>query len=171
MIGGGRYSRPPEMEAALEGARREIPKDFLSRRGRGVQVLRTSSKICQQIKVTFFFFFLSDFGPSSPSSRSGWFPKQPLKNVAQGTRGKDMRTGAREAAPARRRCKRREQKAPPSRVKLKSPHPQHLSASTAGLVVPTNQKVLAEITKEGNSSALRGKWKRQWQDLNSRQWM
>ena len=57
MIGGGRYSRPPEMEAALEGARREIPKDFLSRRGRGVQVLRTSSKICQQIKVTFFFFF------------------------------------------------------------------------------------------------------------------
>ena len=98
----GRYSLPLEMEATLEGARREIPKDFLSRRERGVQVLRTSSKICQQMKVTFFFFFffLPDFGPSSPSSRSGWFAKQPLKNVAQGTRGKDMQTRAREAAAA-----------------------------------------------------------------------
>lgn len=96
----GRYSLPLKMEATLEGARREIPKDFLSRRERSVQVLRTSSKICQQMKVAFFFFFLPDFGPSSPSSRSGWFPKQPLKNVAQGTRGKDMQTRAREAAAA-----------------------------------------------------------------------
>lgn len=177
------------MEAALEGARREIPKDFLSRRGRGVQVLRTSSKICQQMKVTFFFFVrlwafltLQQEWLVSQAATEKCGPRDQREGHAdQSQRSSSchlsIETYGPQWAPVRRRCKRREQKAPPSRVKLKaplqewSPHPQHLSASTAGLVVPRNQKVLAEITKEGNSSALRGKWKRQWQDLNSRQWM
>lgn len=70
----GRYSLPLKMEATLEGARREIPKDFLSRRERSVQVLRTSSKICQQMKVAFFFFFCQTLGLPHPPAGVAGFP-------------------------------------------------------------------------------------------------
>lgn len=53
-------------------------------------VLRPSSKIHQHREVTGWLAVFARLGPSSSLSRSGWFPKQPLENVAQGTRGKDM---------------------------------------------------------------------------------
>lgn len=159
----GRYPLPLEMGATLEGARREIPKDFLSRRERGVQVLRTSLKICQQTKVAFFFFFARLW--AFLTLQQEWLVSQAAtekcgpRDQREGHADQSQRSSSchlliesygSQWAPAMRMCKRREQKAPPSRVKLKAPlqewtpHSQHLSASTAGLVVPRNQKVLAD---------------------------
>ena len=131
----GRYSLPLEMEATLEGARREIPKDFLSRRERGVQVLRTSSKICQQMKVTFFFFFFARLW-AFLTLQQEWLVCQAAtekcgpRDQREGHADQSQRSSSchlliesygPQWAPARRTCKRRKQKAPASRVKLKAP--------------------------------------------------